>query len=241
VEDLDLAAKVHYSFLPSDYENERVIIAVTLCPLHPIGGDYCSILPLNDKQILVCMCDAVGHGTPAALFAARINTYVLTHAMAGAQPCELISGLNSYLCKRLPEVGMYTTFCAVLLDLSNDIMTLAGAAHPPVLHFDYHSKSCHEWPSTVTFLGMMDPMPLNCDSTKVPLKSGDRILLYSDGLIEVENAEQKAFGISRLADSVSANQKLSGQSLNQGILEGARSFSEEGFQDDVLLLSIALK
>ena len=76
MEDLKLAAKVHYGFLPDDYEDERLSIAVNLRPLYDIGGDYCSILPLGENLMLVCICDAVGHGVSAALFAARINTYV---------------------------------------------------------------------------------------------------------------------------------------------------------------------
>ncbi len=130
MDELHLAAKVHYSFLPKDYEDQRICIAATLRPLHPIGGDYCSILPLSDDHILVCMCDALGHGTPAALFAARVNTYVLTHAKPDLKPCQLLSGLNSYLCKRLSGVGMYTTFYVILIDLKKRTMALAGAAHP---------------------------------------------------------------------------------------------------------------
>ncbi len=240
-DDLQLAAKVHYSFLPKDYEDDRLSIAVTMKPLHPIGGDYCSILPLTEDLILVCMCDAVGHGTPAALFAARINTYVLTHAEAVLKPCELVSGLNSYLCKRLAGIGMYTTFYAIVLDLRRGIMSLTGAAHPPVLQYDQKQQCCREWPSIVSFLGMMDPMPMSCGSEQTPLNSGDRILIYSDGLIEVEDASQQAFGVGRLTETLMDNRTLCGQALNRAILQQAGSFADDGFQDDVLLMSVALK
>lgn len=46
IEDIELAAKVHYSFLPEDYEDEHIIVAKSLRTLYTIGGDYCSILPL---------------------------------------------------------------------------------------------------------------------------------------------------------------------------------------------------
>ncbi len=240
-ENLELAAKVHYSFLPGDYQDDRVSIAVTLCPLHPIGGDYCSILPLNENQILLSMCDAVGHGTPAALFAARVNTYVLSHAQVDLSSCELVTGLNTYLCKRLAEVGMYTTFVAVLLDFSTGVMSMTGAAHPPVLQCSQNQKACRQWPSVVSFLGMMDPMPIACDSERAQLNSGDRILIYSDGMIEVEDAAQQVFGIDRLAESLAENSRLSGQPLNQAILDQTRSFAGDGFKDDVLLMSVAVK
>jgi serine phosphatase RsbU (regulator of sigma subunit) len=241
LEDLQLAAKVHYSFLPTDYQDNRVSIAVTLRPLRPIGGDYCSILPLDEDLILLCICDAVGHGTSAALFAARINTYILTHAKAELSPCELVAGLNSYLCKRLAGVGMYTTFYAVLLDFKQGVMSLAGAAHPPVLQFDKKQNICRNWPSIVSFLGMMDPIPITCGIEQAKMSSGDRILIYSDGLIEAEAADQQLWGLDRLSVTLLEKRAMHGQVLNKAILAEAESFAANGFQDDVLLMSVSLK
>lgn len=240
-EDLELAAKVHYGFLPGDYEDDRVTIAVNLLPLYAIGGDYCSILPLGKNRLLACMCDAVGHGVSAALFAARINTYVLTHARSDLTPCELVSGLNSYLCKRLSGTGIYATFFALLLDFEAGTMTLSGAAHPPILQLEYGQDQCREWPSDTTFIGMSDPLPLPCGSSQLRLNSGDRFLLYSDGLIEVEDARAEAFGTKGLASTLIDCRNLSGQALNKAILSQAEGYAAEGFKDDVLLMSITLK
>ena len=241
LENLQLAAKVHYSFLPDDYEDERLHIAVTLLPLHPIGGDYCSIIPLTGERILICLCDAVGHDVAAALFAARINTYVLTHARADLIPCDLVAGLNAYLCKHLAQTGMYATFYALLLDFESGTMTLAGAAHPPVLQLQKDQNRCQEWSSMTTFLGIDDPMPLLCDSENLQMNGGDRFLLYSDGLIEVEDAKLQPFGMEGLSSALITHQNLSGQELNQTLLLQAESYADGKFKDDVLLVSITLK
>ena len=240
-DELELAAMVHYSFLPDDYEDDRLRIAVTMRPLHTIGGDYCSILPLDNNRILICTCDAVGHDVAATLFAARINTYVLTHARADMIPCDLVAGLNAYLCKRLAETGMYATFYALLLDFESGTMTLSGAAHPPVLQLENDQEACREWPSITTLLGIYDPMPLLCGSERIQLNSGDLFLLYSDGLIEAEDAKANAFGVERLSGSLVAYRRLHGQGLNAAILQQAESYAQDGFTDDVLLMSIAIK
>jgi sigma-B regulation protein RsbU (phosphoserine phosphatase) len=240
-EDLQLAAKVHYAFLPDDYEDDRLNIVVSLCPLHTIGGDYCSILPLGESRILICICDAVGHGVSAALFAARINTYVLTHAKVDMFPCELVDGLNAYLCKRLAGTGMYATFYALLLDFESGTMNLSGAAHPPVLQLEKDHDRCRERPSATTFLGIKDPMPVVCGSERLRLNAGDRFLLYSDGLIELEDADAQAFGTEGLSSALIAHRNLSGQELNKAILMQAESYAIDGFKDDVLLMSITLK
>ncbi|MFQ5587021.1 MAG: PP2C family protein-serine/threonine phosphatase, partial [Thermodesulfobacteriota bacterium] len=116
-EDIALAAKVHYSFLPDSYGNEFMDIAVKALPYDRIGGDYCSILPVSDDKLIVCMCDTVGHGIASALFAARVNTFVLTHALQQHDPCTLIHSLNEFLCQRLSSTGRYTTFFAIFFDL----------------------------------------------------------------------------------------------------------------------------
>lgn len=241
MEDLQLAAKVHYGFLPEDYEDDRLNVAVNLRPLYALGGDYCSILPLGTSRILVCICDAVGHGVSAALFAARINTYVLTHAKVDLVPCELVSGLNAYLCKRLSDTGMYATFYALLLDFDSGTMTLTGAAHPPVLQFEKGQDRCTEWASLTTLLGIADPLPLLCGSERLQLNSGDRFLLYSDGLIEVEDDSGRPFGTEGLSSTLLEHRNLSGQELNETILLQAESYADDGFKDDVLLMSITLK
>lgn len=240
-EDLQLAAKVHYGFLPDDYEDDRLDIAVNLRPLYAIGGDYCSILPLEQNRILISICDAVGHGVSAALFAARINTYVLTHAKSDLVPCELVAGLNAYLCKRLAGTGMYATFYTLLLDFEAGTMNLAGAAHPPVLQLEKDQDECKEWASVTTFLGIADPMPLLCGTERLRLNAGDRFLLYSDGLIEVEDADARAFGMEGLSSALITHRNLSGQVLNKALLRQAESYAHGGFKDDVLLMSITLK
>ena len=240
-EDSQLAAKVHYGFLPDDYEDDRLSIAVSLRPLYTIGGDYCSILPLGENRILTCICDAVGHGVSAALFAARINTYVLTHARADMYPCELVEGLNSYLCKRLSDTGMYATFYALVFDFESGTLNLSGAAHPPVLQLEKDHDKCMEWPPATTLLGITDPMPVVCGSERLRLNAGDHFLLYSDGLIEVEDADEQVFGVEGLSRSLIAHRNLSGKVLNRAILEQAESHAGDGFKDDVLLMSITIK
>jgi hypothetical protein len=65
---MDLAAKVHYSFLPGSYDNAFLEIAVKAIPFDRIGSDYYSVPMVSDDKRVVCMCDTVGHGTASALF-----------------------------------------------------------------------------------------------------------------------------------------------------------------------------
>lgn len=77
--ELELAARVHYSCLPEHYEDDRLEVNTRLMPKFILGGDYCSVIPLGEQRYMFCICDAVGHGTASALYAARINTFVLNY------------------------------------------------------------------------------------------------------------------------------------------------------------------
>jgi len=132
-DELQLAARVHYSFLPEHYEDDRLEVVTRLTPKAVLGGDYCSVIPLGGGRFAACICDAVGHGIASALYAARINTFVLTNILQGHDPCELVSALNEFLCCRLIESGMYASFFVVLLDTGTMEMRYAGAGHPAAL------------------------------------------------------------------------------------------------------------
>ena len=111
-------------------------IAVAVLPQKKIGGDYCSILPVGDDRVIVGITDAVGHGLASALFAARVNTYVLTHAHDSPHPCTLIDSLNEFLCEHLPFSEVFATFFSAFFETRERVILFAGAGHPPALHYE---------------------------------------------------------------------------------------------------------
>jgi serine phosphatase RsbU (regulator of sigma subunit) len=239
-EDIELAAKVHYSFLPDSYGNEFLEIAVKAIPYDRIGGDYCSVLPVSDDKLVVCMCDTVGHGTASALFASRVNTYTLTHALRQHDPCKLICSLNEFLCQRLAGTWMYTTFCTVLFDMKTRAMECAGAAHPPVLHYRHESGEVELLPSKTSFLGMQTPLIKKCVSYRRELASGDRVIIYTDGLTEARKGDGSFFGTEGLVRFTKRQPTLGTTEFNAALFE--EIFSGGGqVTDDILAMTITIK
>jgi sigma-B regulation protein RsbU (phosphoserine phosphatase) len=240
-EQLKQAARVHYSFLPEHYEDDWLDVATRLTPKLLLGGDYCSVMPLGGQRFAACICDAVGHGLASALYAARINTFVLTNILQGQDPCELISALNEFLCCRLIESGMYATFFVVLLDTGNMQMRFAGAGHPAALHLTAVENQVHWLESQTTLLGFEHPLPVHCPLQTCPISSGDRILLYTDGLTEARNRRGEEFGCEGLAAYVSNNTQLGNRDFVNGLCETVHEYSKGDLHDDILCLSIQLK
>ncbi|MEE9542994.1 MAG: PP2C family protein-serine/threonine phosphatase [Thermodesulfobacteriota bacterium] len=239
--DLELAAKLHYSFLEESYSSDFVEVSVKGRPFDSVGGDYSSILPLSKDRLMVCMCDTVGHGITSALLAARVNTFVLTHMRQNRDPCGLIDSLNSYLFERLAGTGIYTTFAVAIFDFTSMTMNYVGAAHPPLLHFKAASSKVELIKSDAIFLGVSDPLKSGCPGKINSIASGDRVILYTDGVIEIKNSEGRWFGTGSLEGFVKDNRERSVDEFNLALLEHISRFASGHFIDDMLVMSIDVK
>jgi sigma-B regulation protein RsbU (phosphoserine phosphatase) len=240
-DELKLAAQVHYSFLPDTYDDDRLAVATRLAPKSVLGGDYCSFIPLGGQRYLACICDAVGHGVASALYAARINTFVLTNILQGNDPCELVSALNEFLCRRLVESGMYATFFVVFLDAEVGEMRHAGAGHPAALHLSAQDEGVRWLESETSLLGFEHPLSVECPLQSCSIGPGDRILLYTDGLTEARNSNGEEFGRQGLMRYINANAGMDNRDFVNGLCAAAHDYSSGEIRDDILCLGIHVK
>mgnify|MGYP000553125564 CR=1 FL=1 len=238
IKDLKFAAKVHYSFLPHRFSNDWLDIAVIARPFDTIGGDFCSIVPIDERHLVLCVCDAVGHGVASALYAARINTFVLSYTLRRANPCQLITSLNGFLCQQLSHAGMYASFFIIFIDCDKMEFQYAGAAHPPALHLAIKNREIARLESQTTLLGIEDPMPVYCPLKKRSIAVGDKILLYTDGLSEARNRVGEEFGDRRLLDYMKASCELDSTAFSEGLLAQVRRYGDHEIKDDVLIMCV---
>lgn len=234
------AARIHYSFLPSDYRDPYLNVSVLCRPYGELGGDYCSVVPLEDGRVLVCLCDAVGHDISSALYAARINTFVLAHAPRAEHPCELVDLLNDFLCTALGDIGLFASFFVAILDPAVGALDYAGAGHPPVLHYREHHRCVELLHSEATVVGIERPAPLPCSAFKQPLAAGDKLVFYTDGVIEHEGDDGAGlYGIPRLQDFLVRYRDLSSADFNRRLMEALSAFGGGPLRDDMLLVTVS--
>ncbi len=236
--DIALAAKVHYSFLPRTYSDAYLDIAVKVRPLGLLGGDYCGIFPFGDN-LIICMCDVVGHGVASAMFAARVNGFVLSHAERD-DPCRLVNSLNEFVCRHLSGTGLFTTFFTIFFDYQRSEMQYAGAGHPPVLHYMSRRGESEFLPSSTTLLGIEHPLPTPCDIDRRPLEHGDKLLLYTDGLMESRTSSGELFGQQGMESFVNTQHGLDSAAFNERLFDTANCYNCQ-IRDDILIMTISLK
>jgi len=243
--ELELARQVHYGFLPRSFTNEALEVAIGVLPHGDVGGDYCSVCQPADDRVLACLCDATGHGIASALFAARVNTFVLSHARGAEHPCALVDQLNEFLCEHLPFTGMYATFFSIFFDLPTRTLSYAGAGHPPALHYVAADGRIDELASETMMVGVAHPLAKACAVNSRPFASGDRILLYTDGLTEAFDETGRPRGRGEATAFLREHATLQGAAFNKRLLASLTDGRPEGpagaLDDDVLLMTITVK
>jgi sigma-B regulation protein RsbU (phosphoserine phosphatase) len=235
---IELAARLHYGFLPRSFANGSIDAAVELHPFRQIGGDYCSIFQARKNRVIFGVCDVVGHTVASALVAARVNTFVMTHAMEAEHPCELIEPLNSFLCRNVSADLLFTSYFSLIMDLDTREISYAGAGHPPALHYRAATHDCVRLESATTPLGIEDPLPIPCTVNSNTLEPGDRILLYTDGLIDMQDKHGNPFSMNRIEALLMRNRQLDARDFCNLVFNEEVHSDRYTIQDDILLMTI---
>ncbi|HUI40357.1 MAG TPA: SpoIIE family protein phosphatase [Terriglobia bacterium] len=233
-EEMSLARETERGLLP------RVIPEVPgyeICgawqPASVLGGDYFDARKLSDRVLALSIADVSGKGTPAALLVSNLQAAVRASGSAEMPPRELCRRVNVLMRGNLGQEKFVTFFYALL---DEHKLTYSNAGHnPPVLvRGDGRVERLQEG-------GLV--LGLAADSVyeeaSVQLESGDRLLLFTDGLSEAANPSSgEEFGEERIIDIALACRTLSAKALEERLLTAALAFAGT-FEDDVTLVVLA--
>jgi sigma-B regulation protein RsbU (phosphoserine phosphatase) len=233
-----LARRVHRSLLPDHLRDERVDVVVHYEEHEMLGGDYCSVFKRSDDHLFLCVYDVTGHGLPSALLAGRISSFVQHEITVAHHPCEVVDTLNRFVAGHFDGLGIYATFLCVEIDLGQRSIVYAGAGHPPAL-LQRCDGTFEPLGSLSPLIGVLPEMGRNCRDSKTGFAPGDRLLLFTDGLIETRNAYGEMLGI----DGVTAVLRdIDGQTGSDEIVAelatARRRFAGYDIPDDDMLLLV---
>lgn len=213
------------------------IFKYILSPLSIFNGDILLAAFTPSGGLNVLMGDATGHGLPAAIGAVPVSDIFYEMTDTGASVDEIVLTINAKLKAILPAEFF---FCASVLNISNDfrLLTLWHGGLPDVLIYNDKNKVLtHKIPSSNFPLGVVDNNKLETKPYIIELFAGDRIYLYSDGIIEARNQDDKQFGEQRLLECFVGN--IEGDAVFDAIQESVNSFRGPQEQtDDITLLEI---
>jgi serine phosphatase RsbU (regulator of sigma subunit) len=203
--------------------------------MQQVGGDFYDVELVDETTVFAIVADVSGHGVPAALVATMVKMGVVSQREHMRSPARVLANLNQMLCGQFD--GAFVTAVCATIDASTGVLTYASAGHPaPLLvRADGRIEALEGSGLLLTFL----PSAEYAD-TEVTIASGDRLVLYSDGITEAEGPGGEFFEGKRLDDWLIAHRSLGAQALvDQLVLDlGAWTGQVDAFEDDVTVVAV---
>jgi serine phosphatase RsbU (regulator of sigma subunit) len=207
-------------------------VAAMTQPLRFVGGDYYTVVRISDRHTALCIADVAGKGLPAALLMSSLQAALTPLISESLTPRELCHRLNRILCGLTP-LGKFITFFYAVLDSVDNRLTYCNAGHNPPLLIR-PDGTCTKLEAAGAVLGQFPDWFY--EQSDLQMRSGDKLLMFTDGLIEACNADEELFGEHNLIRVVRENPSSSAEELMGLLMRAASQYSGEHLQDDASLI-----
>ncbi len=242
--DLALASEIQQYFLPSTFppfpeDCDKLEIYASMEAAKDIGGDFYDFFRIDDDQIGLVIADVCGKGIPAALFMAVSQTILRTKAASSASAAECLTEANRLLADYSVEYMFVTTFYAIY-NMKTGHVNYCNAGHnvPYVLRADGTIEQLPK--SSNVMVGAFKEATYQEDSLQ--MGHGDTLVMYTDGVTEAMNRNDKAFGNKRLEFLLGGLSDLSCQQIVETVKTGVSCFVDGAEQsDDMTMLVLRRK
>ncbi len=195
-QEIMLARKIQFSLLPHRLPSTpRARVAYKYVPMQAVGGDLVDVIHCREEGIIgLFICDVAGHGVPAALTASMVKMALATWKDTIGSPAATLEKVRASLSGKLGD--SFLTAGIAVVDLGGGRVTTARAGHPPVMLVRKNGKV-----EMLNPPGRMisDSVPARFVDASAALEKGDRVVLYTDGIIEASR-EGALFGEDAFAD-----------------------------------------
>jgi phosphoserine phosphatase RsbU/P len=250
-DDLKMAREIQLTMLPQQFPSfprpgkvseSAFSFTHQYLPTGSVGGDFFAISALSDREAAVFICDVAGHGVRSALVTAMVRALVEELKPFANNPGKFLTKLNSDLYAILKHTGtpMLTTAFYLVADWEAGNMRYANAGHPKPLHLHREARQ----------VGLLGNAEGKCQpalglfedavylTTEQELTAGDVVMLFTDGVYEVEDEREELYTQAMLVRDVQKRMQLPVGQLFDELLKEVRDFSAGGFTDDVCLVGM---
>ncbi len=238
-QELEIARKIQLAILPRDLpEIPGLVINARYEPMTEIGGDFYDFLQLDNKRLGVLIADVTGHGVPAALISSMIKIAFYMSFDSLADPAILLEKLNACLINHI--YGRFITAFYAFIDLQDMKMTFSNAAHWPIYMHDRETGELRKLTVKGKLIGLDIDEKYN--QVTVDIKKGERIVFYTDGIVEERNSSGEYLSDKALEKLIMEHAPLPPETLTEVIFSSIYSwsgkYSKTGLKDDATLLVI---
>ncbi|MEN6466335.1 MAG: SpoIIE family protein phosphatase [Syntrophaceae bacterium] len=244
--ELKIGRTIQMSFLPQVFppfpgRNEFDLFA-KLEPAREVGGDLYGFSLVDENTLFFSIGDVSGKGVPAALFMAVTKTAMNAIIVPGIDPATILSRVNAELCRDNEEMMFCTMVCG-LLDLQTGECLYSNAGHNPPLVVRTEAAGYRaEWLELPEGMLMGINDKVGYQTRKIHLNTGDMLLLYTDGVTEAMDENEKLYSEERLFSVAGTSGPASPEDLIAGVLKSVQDFCGNAPQsDDITIMVLRFK
>lgn len=251
-DNLKMAREIQLTMLPQQYpafpqsvppSESAFQFTHRYLPAGTVGGDFFAVSALSEREAGVFICDVAGHGVRSALVTAMIRALAEELKSLATNPGQFLSKLNSDLHAILKHTGtpMLTTAFYLVADWRTGTMRYANAGHPKPLLI---RRSAGQAEPLANSSGKSEPVlglfeDATYQTSEVKLSPKDMVMLFTDGLYEVEGRQDELYSQAMLVAGVQRRAQLPAPQLFDELLAEIRRFSgANDFADDVCLVGM---
>ena len=238
--ELEYAKQIQLSALPTNFPTgEKFDVYAQMIAAKEVGGDFYDFYKINDTTVAILAADVSGKGIPAAMFMMTAKTILKDLAESGMPVNEIFTKANEKLCEN-NESGMFVTAWMAIVDITTGNMQFANAGHnPPLLKREDGTFAYLKTRAGFVLAGMEG---VRYRAGELTLGSGDRLFLYTDGVTEATNVENKLYGEDRLLDFINQNATVEAKELLPALKKNIDEFVGDAPQfDDITMLMFDFK
>ena len=250
-EDLQAAAGIQRSLLPKEPPDEDIVdVAWQFMPCEKIGGDIFNMVRLDENHWGIYMLDVSGHGVPSALVAVSVSQILgpqqgllLKKTIKPPPFYEIVSPAEvlNLLDQEYPieRFNKFFTISYIVFNTEDKSIIYSNAAHPPpiLLHGNGEMELLDKGG---TIIGMGGLLPF--EEGKKQVRAGDKLLTYTDGIVEYQNKDGEFYGDERFHRELQRLREMPISDLVDGIIDSIMDFGDNNPpQDDITLLGIEFK
>ena len=238
--ELEYAKQIQLSALPTNFPNDEEFgIYAQMIAAKEVGGDFYDFYKLNDSTVAFLAADVSGKGIPAAMFMMTAKTIIKDLAESGMAVNDIFTKANEKLCEN-NESGMFVTAWMGILDLESGRLQFANAGHnPPILK---RVDGSFEYLKTRAGFVLAGMEGIRYRVGELTLSPGDRLFLYTDGVPEATDADNKLYGEDKLLTFMNQNATVDALALLPALKANIDAFVGDAPQfDDITMLMLDYK
>lgn len=242
--ELSVAARIQSGMLPDAHDpypnRSEFELAAMMQPAKEVGGDFYDFYFIDENHLAITIADVSDKGVPAALFMVIAKTLLKENLLFAGEPAklgEVFEETNDTLIKSNEENMFVTVFSGVLDTETGDFVYVNAGHNPPVIR---RAEKCNYLEKGANpIMAVIEGLPYYV--SKLTLKKGDALFLYTDGVTEAMNTERKLFGDERLLNTLKNSGGNAETDINR-VYAAVKEYAGEAVQsDDITMLEIIYK